>query len=119
MDGDLKKLFFLIYCRNDSSSSPEEKENCPGSRGKTFQGITGITETRQTLCSCFHLCLSCFNVPFMRLRSFFRTQATNYVLEHQEADSQGELETKLIKVSSAKENTISPHVVKLTYVAYS
>ena len=25
-------------------------------------------------------------------------QATNYVLEHQEADSQGELETKLIKV---------------------
>lgn len=44
--------------------------------------------------------LACFNVPLTRL--FFRTQATNYVLEHQEADSQGELETKLIKVSERK-----------------
>ena len=31
--------------------------------------------------------------------SFFNMQATNYVLAHQEEDSAGEIETKLIKVS--------------------
>ncbi|XP_028399319.1 kinesin-like protein KIF23 [Dendronephthya gigantea] len=35
------------------------------------------------------------NVP--EEKHFKESQATNYVLEHQEADSQGELETKLIK----------------------
>ena len=34
-------------------------------------------------------------------------QATNYVLEHQEADSQGELETKLIKVRMKFELVLS------------
>ena len=34
-------------------------------------------------------------------RFFFLVQATNYVLSHQEEDSAGEIETKLIKVSLA------------------
>ena len=42
-------------------------------------------------------------------------QATNYVLEHQEADSQGELETKLIKVRMKFELVLSLHYAYIEF----
>lgn len=44
-------------------------------------------------------CVPANRLGYMNCFSFFNMQATNYVLAHQEEDSAGEIETKLIKVS--------------------
>ena len=44
-------------------------------------------------------CVPPNRLGYMYCFSFFNMQATNYVLAHQEEDSAGEIETKLIKVS--------------------
>ena len=49
-----------------------------------------------------------------RILFCFLVQATNYVLNHQEEDSAGEIETKLIKVSFARLQLFKGELITLS-----